>query len=97
MFVKQVALIEGLLERETVMFITVDHWRKLYAELDAQYLDALMDPHGPIPWRIKDEFKIGRLTVVNSGTESQKTVNRINAETPGAIDFIAKRDALRTG
>lgn len=95
MYVKKIALIEGLLERDTVMYVTSTHWREIVAELDAQYLDALMDPKGPIPWRVKDEFKIGRLTVVNAGTESQQEVNRKNWSTPGAVDFIAKRDALR--
>jgi hypothetical protein len=95
MYVKQLNLIAGLVERETVMYITTDHWRKIQAELDAQYLDALMDPTGPIPWRVSDTFKVGPLTVVNAGTDDQRVVNRKNADTPGAIDFIAKRDALR--
>lgn len=94
-YVKKIALIEGLLERPTVMYVTSSHWREIAAELDAQYMDALMDPNGPVPWRVKDEFKIGRLTVVNACTESQREVNKKNWETPGAMDFIAKRDALR--
>ena len=94
-FVKQIALIAGLVEHETVMYVTSTHWSWIVAELDAQYMDALMDTNGPIPWRIKDEFKIGRLTVVNAGTENEFEVNRKNWATPGAIDFVAKRDALR--
>lgn len=94
-YVKQITVIEGLLERETVMYVTADHWRRIAAELDAQYLDALMDPTGPVPWHVSDTFKIGRLTVVNAGTDSQREVNRKNWSTPGAIDFAAKRDALR--
>jgi hypothetical protein len=95
MYVKQISLIAGLVARPTVYFITSDHWRKVYAELEAQYMDALLDPKGPIPWRVKDEFKIGPLTVINSGIESQKTVNKMNAQTPGAIDFIERRDTFR--
>jgi hypothetical protein len=95
-YVKQINLIAGLIERPTVMYVTADHWRKIAAELDAQYLDALMDPDGPIPWRVKDEFKIGPLHVVNAGTDDERGVNRKNRDTPGAIDFIARRDALRT-
>lgn len=95
MYVKQLGVIAGLLARPSVMYITADHWQKIQAELDAQYLDALIDPKGPIPWRVSDTFKIGGLTVVNAGTDDQRTVNRKNADTPGAIDFIARRDALR--
>lgn len=95
MYIKQISVIAGLVERPTVMYITADHWRKIQAELDAQYLDCLMDPKGPIPWRVSDNFKMGPLTVVNAGTESQAAVNRMNRDTPGAVDFIAKRDALR--
>jgi len=94
-YVKKLNLIAGLIERDTVMYVTSTHWREIAAELDAQYLDALLDPKGPIPWRVSDTFKIGGLTVVNAGTESQAEVNRKNADTPGAVDFIAKRDALR--
>lgn len=96
MYVKQINLIAGLVERDSVMYVTTDHWCKIAAELDAQYLDSLMDPTRPIPWRASDTFKIGHLTVVNAGTDDQRTVNRKNADTPGAIDFVARREALRT-
>jgi hypothetical protein len=95
MYVKKIGLIAGLVGRETLYYVTSSHWREIAAELDAQYLDALMDPKGPIPWRVSDTFKIGPVTVVNAGTEDQRVVNRKNADTPGAIDFIARRDALR--
>lgn len=95
LYVKQINLIAGLIERESVMYVTADHWRKIAAELDAQYLDSLMDPAGSIPWRVSDTFKIGRLIVVNAGTEDQRAVNRKNADTPGAINFVARREALR--
>lgn len=94
-YIKQIQVIAGLVERPTTMYVTVNHWRRIVAELDAQYMDALMDPNGPVPWRVSDTFRMGPLTVVNAGTESSAEVNRKNRETPGAIDFIAKRDALR--
>lgn len=33
MYVKKIALIEGLLERDTVMYVTSTHWREIVAEL----------------------------------------------------------------
>ena len=95
MYVKQIMVIASVVARKTVMYVTAQHWRLIAAELDAQYMDSLVDPKGPIPWRISSEFRIGKVTVVNAGTENEQTVNRMNEDTPGAVDYIDRREALR--
>jgi hypothetical protein len=101
-YVKKLSTIAGLLQRDTVMYVTSGDWTRLTRELDAQYSDCLMDPTRPAPWNTGSEFVIHqmgdcRLTVVNAGTESQLDVNKKNQDTPGAIDFIETRDRMRVG
>lgn len=99
-FVKQLLLISGLIGRSTKIYLTSKHWGMVMAELDAQYMDALVDPDGPVPWHSGgDSFAIGndpkKLTIINSGTDDQLVVNKLNRDTPGAVDFIERRDYLR--
>lgn len=99
-FVQQLLLISGLIERSTKMYVTAKHWGQIIAELDAQYMDSLMDPTKPAPWHGNRPMAFGidpQLLVLNAGTDDQLTVNALNHETPGAINFQAKIVRLRTG
>ncbi len=101
-YIPTLRTISGLIEHSSKMYLTAGDWRLLVAELDAQYKDALMDPTRPAPWHNGNAFQIGVppnpvLTVINSGTDDDALVNRMNHETPGAIHFQARVQKLRVG
>ena len=95
-YVQQLNLVAGLVGRPTTLYLTAQHWGWVMAELEAQYKDALMDPTRPGPWaNPKKPLQFGPLKVVNAGTDDERAVNRMNHDTPGAIDFVERRDRLR--
>lgn len=71
-------------QRPTQMFLSATHYGALIAELRAQY-DAPFGAEDP-PYMIfgtdARPFK-----VLNAGTDDLAAVNRVNRDTPGAIDF----------
>jgi len=72
-------------ERPTQMFLSATDYGYLVAELRAQ-CDA--PPGPPPPYLIfgkKPEFR-----VINAGTDDEAEVNRLNRESPGAVDFEAR-------
>lgn len=81
--------------RPTTRYLTAGEWGKVAAELDAQYGDALMDPTRPAPWHSQQRFLVGKLLVVNSGTDDRAEVNRRNREEPGAIDYKERVERFR--
>ena len=76
--------------RETRMFLTSSHWAELAREIEAK--------HQKKPSRERfAELIVGRLHVINSGTEDQGVVNEMNREHAEGIDFQARRARLITG
>ena len=88
-YVLQLWTIANLIERDTQMWLTAEHWGKVVHELRAQYGAPSDDP----PYLMMG--KKPQLTVFNAGTDDQHEVNRKNQDTPGAIDFQAKKAKLR--
>lgn len=96
-YIQTLNTIAGLLERPSRMYLTSEHWTAIIRELDAQYMDLLMDPTKPPPWNSGRPIQIGKLLVVNAGTNNQAVVNLKNQSEPGAINFQARKERLRTG
>ena len=69
-------------ERPTQMFLSASDYGRLIAELRAQ-CDA--PPGPPPPYLIFG--KNPQFRVINAGTDDEAEVNRLNRESPGAVDF----------
>lgn len=89
-YVLQLWTIANLIERNTQMYLSASQYGKVVAELRAQY-DAPTDNDPPYLLM----GKVPQLTVFNAGTDDEAAINRMNADTPGAIDFQAKKQKLR--
>jgi hypothetical protein len=100
---KLLLTIWGLVDVTTKYYVTSSNWGEIIAELDAQYVDQMMDPTKPAPWKLhpnipmKFGVKPPFLYVINSGTEDQRVCNVLNNDEPLSALFGAKRDRLRTG
>ncbi len=73
-------------QRPTRMFLSAKDFGAIIAELRAQH-DA--------PWHMADPpylifGKNPEFRVLNAGTDDEATVNRMNRDTPGAIEFVAR-------
>jgi hypothetical protein len=90
-FVLQLWTIAGLIERNTQMYVTARHYGLIVEECRAQYGGSTTN--NP-PYLMLG--KKPQLTVLNAGTDDQAAVNAMNRMMPGAIDFQAKKERLRT-
>jgi len=73
-------------QRPTRMYLSATDFGAIIAELRAQH-DA--------PWHMADPpylvfGKNPEFRVLNAGTDSEREVNRLNNETPGAVEFTAR-------
>lgn len=82
--------VSALCDFPAIMYVTTTTWAALAAELRAQYSST------PTPANFAS-IRIGKLTVVNSGSDDQEacdTANKLDAE-KNAVQW--KRDAWRVG
>lgn len=94
--IRKLMVVAGLLSRPATMYVTSAHWARIAAEIRANHQADLKQP-----WNLphRDNFKrmkIGKLTVINSGTEDQEVCNTANwFECPP--DFRARVESMKTG
>lgn len=67
-------------QRPTGMFLSATDFKRLIDELRAQH-------DGPQTAYRADYLLYYDFCIINSGTDSEAEVNRLNREVPGAIDF----------
>jgi hypothetical protein len=73
-------------ERPDRMFISSSDFGRVIAELRAQYeTPNTSEVPGYLIFGKNPEFR-----VLNAGTDDEAEVNRLNRETPGAVDFRAR-------
>jgi hypothetical protein len=94
--IRKLMLVAGLLSRPANMYVTATRWARIAAEIRANHQADLRQP-----WNLphRDNFKrmkIGRLTVINAGTEDEEVCNLANwHEVPP--DFRARVESMKTG
>jgi hypothetical protein len=83
--------VAGLVEKETVMFVTSTHWAQIATAVKMMHPEAKIDPSN------FNRLKILKLTVVNSRSEDQMAVDIANDEAAKDADFQNIRARKRTG
>lgn len=94
---EEIEVIAALTDHFTKLYVTASWWTRFVAELKAQYADRLLRKGYPAPWDYPnfDSVMMGKLQVINAGTDDERVVNLRNTANPDAIDFKAKRERLR--
>ena len=89
---KLVTISELVYPVETVMFITSTNWGLLANELATEYGDDFVVLNKRMTKQNFSRLQIGKLTVVNSGTEDQGVCDYANQEAAAKANFRAKAD-----